>query len=181
MAAADFFTAEVCTPLGLVTYQVLFFIHLLTRRVEIAGVTLYAHPGWLTQVARNVSTDEVGFLDGCRYLLRDRNNRYSESGLDATLAAAGVKVIKLPARSPNLNAEAERFVRSVKEECLGRAILVGEGSLRKALREYAAHYSHERNHQGRGNAILAPRPEDRVSARDGPIRWRERLGGLLNF
>ncbi len=181
MAAADFFTAEVCTPLGLMTYYVLFFIRLSTRRVEIAGITRYAHPQWLEQVARNATMDEVGFLSGCRYFIRDRDPRYTESGLDGVLKGAGIEVLKLPARSPNLNAYAERFVRSVREECLSRMILVGEASLRRALEQYLVHYNHERPHQGVANEILSPVPADRVGARDGPIKKRERLGGMLNF
>lgn len=120
MAAADFFTAEVWTPLGLLTYHVLFFIRRSTRRVEIAGITRYVHARWLDQVARNASMAGDGFLDGCRFLIRDRDPRYTQSGLDNVL-------------------------------------------------------------KGVGNEILSPAPSDRVGARDGPIRKRARLGGMLNF
>jgi transposase InsO family protein len=179
--ATDFFTAEVWTPVGLVTYYVLFFIDLGTRRVELGGVTRFTCPGWLKQVLRNVTMIDSGFLQGCRYLLHDRDPRFDEREMRPVLEAVGIKPLKLPAHSPNLNAEAERFIRSVRQECLSRVVLLGEASLRRALSEYLRHYNHERNHQGRGNRILAPRPEDRVGEVSGRISRRERLGGLLNF
>ena len=87
----------------------------------------------------------------------------------------------MPARSPNLNAYAERWVRSVKEECLSKLILFGEGSLRRALQQYVAHYHEERNHQGRQNRLLFPRLRREVSREEGAVRCRERLGGLLKY
>jgi transposase InsO family protein len=96
-----------------------------------------------------------------------------------TLAATGVETVRLPPKSPNLNAFAERFVRSIKESCLNRLILVGDASLRRAVREFVAHYHQERNHQGLGNLLIFP---SRVQARhDDPLVCRERLGGLLKF
>ena len=94
--------------------------------------------------------------------------------------AAGVKRVPLPPRSPNLNASAERWVRSVKEECLSRLILCGEGSLRYALTQYVAHFHHERNHQGKGNVLLFPMVSA-DSEYQGLIQCRERLGGLLKY
>ena len=91
----------------------------------------------------------------------------------------GVKPVRCPVRAPNCNAFAERFVRSIKEECLGRMILFGEASLRRALKEYVVHYHVERNHQGVGNRLIEPLAT--VSTSDKPIRCRERLGGMLNF
>ena len=93
------------------------------------------------------------------------------------MASGRVKPLALPARSPNLNAYAERWVRSVKEECLSKVILFGERSLRRTLSEYVEHFHAERNHQGKGNILLFPRNTDR--GREGPVRCRERLGGLL--
>jgi putative transposase len=119
-----------------------------------------------------------GFLNGCRYLFHDRDSKFCES-FRSILRAAGVEPLALPAHSPNLNAFAERWVRSVKEECLGRLILFSEASLRHVLAEYVEHFLHERNHQGRGNRLLFPRPQDRVGFRVGRVRSRERLGGLL--
>ena len=88
-----------------------------------------------------------------------------------------MQTVRLPPRSPNLNAYAERFVRTIKASCLNRLILVGEPALRRAIHEFVAHYHHERNHQGRHNVILSPRR--RSFRRDGPIACRPRLGGLL--
>lgn len=97
------------------------------------------------------------------------------------LEAVGIKTVKLPARSPNLNANLERWHRSVKEECLSKMILFGEASLRQVLSNYVLHFHGERNHQGKGNMILFPRPEDRIGGCTGEIQTRERLGGLLKF
>jgi transposase InsO family protein len=181
IAGMDFFTAEVWTPVGLVTYYVLFFIDLATRRVELGGVTRFTCPGWLAQVMRNMTMVDTGFLSGLRYLLHDRDPRFDEREMLPVLRAVGIKPLRLPAHSPNLNAEAERFIRSVRQECLNHVILFGEGSLRRVLLEYLRHYNHERNHQGRSNRILSPRPQDRVGEPGGTLRCRERLGGLLRF
>jgi transposase InsO family protein len=113
----------------------LFFIHLDTRRVSIAGITEHLDSAWMEQMGRQVTWEGWGFLQGRRYLLHDRDAKISESFRD-TVRAGGVKPLKLPARSPNLNSFAERWVRSVKEECLSKLVLVGEGSLRRAVREY---------------------------------------------
>src|SRR6185369_3318149 len=110
---------------------------------------------WMNQVARNLNDAKEGFLVGKRYLIHDRDPLFTAAFL-ATLAASGVKSVKLPPRSPNLNAYAERFVRTIKESCLDRMILFGEGSLRKATREFLFHYHGERNHQGLGNRLIAP-------------------------
>ena len=99
----------------------------------------------------------------------------------SVLKAGGVKPLKLPARSPNLNAFAERWVRSVKEECLSKLILFGESSLRRAVTAFGEHYHRERNHQGRGNVLLFPAAEQRVGSSDGKVRCKERLGGLLKY
>ena len=176
LAGTDFFTAEVLTLRGLVTYYVLFFIHLESRRVDIAGITVHPDELWMKQIARNVSMECCGALRDCRYLLHDRDTKFTRS-FRAILISGGVEPLALPARSPNLNAYAERWVRSVKEECLSNVILFGERSLRRALREYVEHFHAERNHQGKGNVLLFPRNTDR----EGPVRCRERLGGLLRY
>ena len=179
LAATDFFTAEVWTQGGLVTYYVLFFIHLATRRVHIAGITPYPDGQWMTQVARNVTMADVGFLSSSRYLIHDRDSKFCES-FRLTIEAVGITPVKLPARSPNLNSFAERWVKSVKEECLSKLILFGEKSLRHALREYVVHHHHERNHQGKENLLLFPASEE-LHQSEGKVRSRERLGGLLRF
>jgi putative transposase len=177
--ATDFFSTEVWTLSGLVTFYVLFFIKLDTREVHIAGITSSPNEQWMMQVARNLTMDEWGILKPGHYLIHDRDQKFCPA-YNQLLDDAGVKRLPLPPRSPNLNAIAERFVRSVKEEALSRFILFGEKSLRHVLTEYLAHYHAERPHQGKGNVILfpAPRPE---GAADGPIECRERLGGTLKY
>jgi putative transposase len=178
LAGTDFFTAEVLTLRGLITYYVLFFIHLESRRVDIAGITIYPDEPWMQQIARNVTMEGCGALRGCRYLLHDRDTKYTQS-FRAIIASGQVEPLMLPARSPNLNAYSERWVRSVKEECLSKVILFGEPSLRRALAEYVEHYHAERNHQGKGNVLLFPRGTS--IRRDGSVQCRERLGGLLRY
>ena len=105
------------------------------------------------QVARNLTDATDGFLNGKRVLILDRDAKYSRAFL-RLLKDEGIKITRLPPRSPDLNAYAERFVRSIKEECLNRMIFLGEASLRHAVKEYMAHYHAERNHQGMGNRLL---------------------------
>jgi transposase InsO family protein len=178
MAATDFFTVEVWTPRGLMIYYVLFIIHLSTRSVHIAGVTTVPNGAYMKQVARNLTDVSDGFLLNSRYLIMDRDTKYTEE-FRGHLDREGVKPVRCPVRAPNCNAVAERFVRSIKEECLDRMILFGEAFLRRALKEYIEHYHTERNHQGVGNRLLQPLAM--VSSSHGPTQCRERLGGMLNF
>jgi putative transposase len=177
LVATDFFTTEVWTVYGLVTYYVLFFIHLATRKVHVAGLTPYPDQHWMVQIARNVTMVEWGFLLPGQHLILDRDGKFC-AAFQQTMEVAGVELVVLPARSPNLNAYAERWVRSVKDEALSRLMLFGEGALRHVLKEYLDHYHHERPHQGKDNVLLLPVPTHR-SQGEGPIRCRERLGGLL--
>jgi transposase InsO family protein len=178
LVATDFFTAEVWTWSGLVTYDVLFFIHLSSRKVQVAGVTPHPNAAWMVQMARNMTMEEWRFLAPGQYL-HDRDGKYGPA-FQRLIEAAGVERVPLPPRSPNLNAYAEHWVRSVKEECLARMILFGEASLRHALTQYVEHFHHERNHQGRRNALLFPSPSQDQEC-EGPIQCRERLGGLLKY
>ena len=130
LAGTDFFTVEVLTWRGLVTYYVLFFIHLETRRITLAGTTRHPTEVWITQMARNAVDDTGGGLRQCRYVLHDRDAKFC-SAFDDVLASETIQCLKLPPRSPNLNAFAERWVRSVKQECLSRLILFGERSLQR--------------------------------------------------
>jgi transposase InsO family protein len=180
LVATDFFTVEVLTLRGLITYYVLFFIHLESRRICLAGVTRHPNQEWMEQMARNVTMEDSGFLINRRYLLHDRDSKYCPS-FRQVIEAGSVKTLALPPRSPNLNAYAERWVRSVKEECLAKLILLGEGSLRRALRHYEAHYHEERNHQGKDNVLLFPLPTQAVRGEQEKVRCRERLGGLLKY
>ena len=152
-------------------------MHVATRRVHIAGVTPCPDEPWMTQVARNLPMVDEGFLVDHRYLIHDRDGKYCPA-FDGMLRDADVTPVKLPPRSPNLNPHAERWVRSVKDECLSKLILFGEPALRTALRAYIEHFHGERNHQGKNNLLLFPRGG---IGRTGPVRCRERLGGLLKF
>jgi putative transposase len=178
LAATDFFTIDVWTGRGLTRFAVLFIIDLATRRVEIAGIAPEPDSAWMAQVSRNVTDASDGFLTGKRYLIHDRDPLFTETFRE-TLAAVGVQVVRLPPRSPNLNAYAERFVRTIKESCLDRLILIGDASLHRAVAEFIAHYHRERNHQGLGNQLIVPVPPRPID--DGRILSRERLGGLLTY
>src|SRR4029434_10695551 len=156
LVATDFFTAEVWTLGGRVTYYVLFFIHLGSRKIHVAGVTPHPNEAWMMQVARNVTMEEWGFLSPGNYLIHDRDTKFC-AAFQHIIDEAGVERVVLLPRSPNLNAYAKRWVRYVKEECLARLILFGEAALCRALKEYLVHYHHERNHQGKGNVLLFPR------------------------
>ena len=179
MVGTDFFTVEVLTLKGLKTFYVLFFLHLESRRICLAGVTRHPDQEWMEQMARNVTMEETGFLTDKRYLLHDRDSKYCAS-FRQLIEAEKIKVLALPPHSPNLNAFAERWVRSVKGECLSKLILFGERSLKRALHHYEMHYHQERNHQGKDNLLLFPVPR-RLTQRRGKVRRRERLGGLLKF
>jgi len=132
----------------------------------------------MMQMARNLLDALDGPLLGKRYLIVDRDTKYCPE-FRQVLAREGIQVIRLPPRSPNLNAYAERWVRSAREECLSKLIPIGQGMLRRALREYGAHFHHERNHQGLGNVLVEPRACREY--RQGPVIRRPRLGGLLNY
>jgi putative transposase len=179
LVATDFFTTEVWTWCGLVTYYILFFLRINTREVHVAGLTPHPDHRWMTQMARNITMADWGFVAPGQYLIHDRDTKLCLA-FQQTVDAMGVKRIVLPPRSPNLNAYAERWVRSVKEDALSRLILFGERSLQHALREYVAHYHHERPHQGQGNAILMPTAHHRERP-EGPVHCRKRLGGLLKY
>ncbi len=176
LLATDFFTAEIWTKFGLATYYVLFFIQIESRKITVAGITQHPNKEWVVQCARNLTDWDTPF-ENMRYLIHDRDTKYTKS-FDDIFLSMGIKPVKLPPRSPNLNAFAERFVRSINDECLHRLILFGEKSLKYVLKEYSEHYHHERNHQGKGNQILCPCDH---SKHTGKIIKHERLGGLLNY
>ena len=146
----------------------------------LGGTTSAPNGEWVAQVARNV-TGNAGGLDNARYLIHDRDSKYT-AHFDAILKSSGIKPVRLHARSPNLNAFAERFVRSIKSECVDRLVLFGEKSLRHVVGEYISHYHAERNHQGLSNVIPFPDKRTRApGAIHGNIHKAERLGGMLNF
>jgi putative transposase len=164
----------------LVTYYVLFFLHLESRRVSVAGITRHPDQEWMEQIARSTTQETWGNLHPRRYVLHDRDTKFCAS-FRSVLAAGGVKAIPLPARSPNLNAFAERWVRSAKQECLSRLILFGERPLSRALAEFSAHYHGERNHQGKGNQLLFPEAGHKPKQLGRTVECRHRLGGLLKY
>jgi transposase InsO family protein len=132
----------------------------------------------MEQMARNFVDAVDGFLLGKRYVLIDRDPLYTE-GFRRILDRAGVRTVRLPAHSPNLNAFAERFVLSIKCECLERLVPLGERHLRLAVAEYMRHYHLERNHQGLGNSLIDSNAQSAVG--NHAVACRERLGGLLKF
>jgi transposase InsO family protein len=170
IAGADFFTTEVWTWRGLVTFYTVFIIELASRRVQILGSTPPPDEAFMRQVARTLTV-----ADGvvCRVLICDRDAKWS-APVRAHLQDAGLRVVQTPYHAPNANAYAERFVRSIREECLGRLIPLGEHHFRRVVAEFVAHYHGERNHQVLSNELIeGPPPHGSV----GRVRRSQRLGG----
>jgi putative transposase len=157
ITAADFFTVEVLSWVGLVRYHVFFVMDLASRRVEIGGISRSPDGMWMEQVARNLLDAEDGFLLGKRYLILDRDPLYTREFRTA-MNRGGVEVLRLPPSSLNLNAFAERFVLSIRSECLDRIVPLSEAHLRRCVSEYLQHYHAERNHQGLGNEVIEGSP-----------------------
>ena len=145
------------SPFGLVRYHVPFVIDIATRCVSIGGITSDPNGDWVKQVARNLTDMWDGFLLGKRYLIHDRDPLFTEE-VRGLLRDAGVRPLRLPAKSPNLNAYAERFVLSIRRECLDRIVPFSERHLRTAVAEYLVHYHTERDHQSLGNELITPLP-----------------------
>jgi len=153
-------------------------IDLATRRVSLCGITTHPNEAWMMQIARNLLDSETGALRGKRHLIVDRDTKYSTE-FRTFLVREDVHVIRLPPRSPNLSAYAERFIRSIRDECLSKVIPIGARMLRRALHEYVSHYHLERNHQGLGNVLIVPMPVR--GPMTAPIEHRSRVGGILHF
>jgi len=160
------------------TYYVLFVISIADRVVRIAGITTRPDETWMLQIGSNRLDEAEGALVGKKYLIIDRDTKYSQRFREF-VEEGGTEVIQLPPLSPDLNAFAERFVRSIKEECLGMMIFVGQASLHRAIAEYATHFHEERNHQGLENRLI--RRSAAVAANDPVIHRRARLGGMLRY
>jgi len=173
VVASDFFTTEVWTPHGLVTHYILFVIELKSRRVQLAGITTNPDDRFMVQVARNLTDMVDGFLLGHRFMICDRDSKFTAQ-FKRILKDAGTEVILTPRQAPNCNAFAERFVLSIKSECLGRMVFFGEPRLREVITSYLAHYHGERAHQGIRNQRI-----ESVPSGSGDVRCHERLGGLL--
>jgi len=177
LAAADVFSVEVLTMGGLVRYFVFFVMRLKTRTVEIAGITCQPDEAWMTQVARNLTDARDGFLRGMPYVILDRDPLYTGT-FRRLLRDGGAKPLRVPARRPHLNAFAERCVSSVTAECLERIVPLGEAHLRTAVGAFVHHYHEERPHQGLAHELIAPQT---TVMGTGPVRCRERIGGVLRF
>jgi transposase InsO family protein len=176
LLAADFFTTEVWTHRGLLTYYTAFVIELHSRRVHVLGSTPHPDEAFVVQAFRGLAGDSDVLCAG-RVLICDRDPKWS-GAMEELLRAVGVRVVRTPASAPNCNAHAERFIRSIKTECLDRVVPLGERHLRHLVREFVDHYHTERNHQGIGNELIE-RPL--VQRTGGPVRRRRRVGGVLNY
>ena len=170
--ACDFFTVE---TIRLRTLYVLFFIELSTRKVHLAGVTAHPRSAWVTQQARNLAIG--GRLGDFRFLLRDRDAKYS-GPFDEVLRGEGLRIVRTPVRSPKANAFAERFVGTVRRECMDHLLIFGERHAQRVLREYLRRYNTERPH--RGLALQTPEPGVARNQGDGIVVRADRLGGLIH-
>jgi putative transposase len=176
LLAADCFTTEVWTAGGLVNYYTAFVSELRSRRVHVLGSTRYPNDAFVVHAFRGLAADGHVRRSG-GILICDRDPKWS-GAMEALLRTVGVRVVRTPSAAPNSNAHAERFVRSIKTECLDRVIPVGEWHLRCLVREFVEHYHQERNHQGIGNELIERSPARR---RSSPVRRRQRVGGILSF
>lgn len=179
MCVADFLTTEVWTMRGLVRYHTLFVMNLAKRQVHIAQINCQMNGKVMAQVARNLTDAEDGFLKGIEYFVCDRDPLFTTEFRE-TLGSSGIRVIRTRVATPVQNSFAERFVKSLKTECLDRMIFLGEKLLRRVVEEYVKHYHHERNHQGLENLIPFPYAP-RNKGKSGSVVKFERLGGLLNY
>ena len=173
MLACDFFTIE---TISLRRFYVLFFMELGSRRVHLAGCTTNPTGGWVTQQARNLSF--TGLFERTRFLIHDRDSKFA-AAFDDVFRSEGIRVIHTPIRAPQANAYAERFVRTIRRECLDWLLILGRRHLERVLRAYTIHYNRERPH--RGLALLPPEPATAVAPATGDkIDRREVIGGLIH-
>jgi transposase InsO family protein len=177
LSAIDFTSVEVWTGKGLVTFYVLIAMNLKTRRIEVAGVTENPDGQWTQQVTRNLTGGFDGLLSESTHLIMDRDSKFLPLK-DYLECCSNMTPVMLPPRSPNLNAYIERYMRSMKEECLDNMIFFGRGMLEHALKEWSDHYHHERNHQGLDNTLIDPMDGNGSGE---PVKSKERLGGMLRY
>ena len=175
LTAIDFFTTEIYTWAGLTRYYVLVTIDYATRKVEVVGISRQPYGDWMKQMARNLTDPFSGFLKNKNYIIHDRDPLFTKA-FRQTLKKSGVKPIRTLPMSPHLNCMIERFVRTIKSECLNRMLIFGERHLEYVIEEYMTHYHEERPHQGLDNEIIIPPPKGK-----GEIVCQERIGGLLKF
>ena len=171
LVSTDFFTVEAWSKRGLQTHYILFFLDLRTRSVFFAGMTRHPNDRFMMQAVRSARS----FFEGKRFLILDRDTKFSKRFRDSL--PDGLQLLRTPFQAPNANAHAERFIRSIKDECLNCMIWFGDGPLRKAIYEYFEHYHTERNHQGIGNELIEGSP----GPSEGRVVSRERLGGTLRY
>ncbi|PTY02067.1 integrase [Verrucomicrobia bacterium LW23] len=179
--ATDFFTKDIWTAGGKVTFYVLFFIHVGSRRVHISGATCSPTGAWVEQQARNLVMDLQDRGEKVSYLLRDGDTKFTQA-FDEVFKSEGIKVKKLPRESPNLNAFAERLVQTIKNECLRHFVVFGQKHLEFLLREFASYYNTVRPHQGIANRTIGniiPFPTQAAPLRPEDIQCDSKLGGLL--
>ncbi len=170
--ACDFFTVE---TLWLKTLYVFFFIELGTRRIHLAGITTNPDSAWVTQQARQFMWELDDNDATFRFLIRDHDSKFTQA-FDTVFASGGIHVIPTPLKAPNANAYAERWVRTVREECLDHLLIMNEMHLQRALKSYINYYENARPHQGLNQQM--PIPQN--SPDTGPVRKREVLGGIIN-
>jgi transposase InsO family protein len=180
MLACDFFTVE---TVGLTRLYVLFVVELDRRRVHLAGITAHPTGAWVTQAARNLLMDLDDRAQKFRFLIRDRDAKFT-SAFDVVFRAAGIETIKIPPRAPRANAYAERWVRTVRSECLDWTLIWNGQHLWRVLAAYLEHYNTGRPHRGIG--LEVPIPTGALSAvdtstdPDAPIERVDVLGGLIH-
>jgi len=180
LCACDFFSVEALGITGTVRYMVFFVIEIKSRAVEIAGIAVDPGEEWMKQAARNLTDPVDGILRRAGYLIHDRDPLFSKAFI-AVLKGGGVKSVKIPAQSPNCNPYAERFVKTIKYECLNQFVIFGERHLRYLIKEFVEHYMTERFHQGIGGQLIRNVGPTNDNGAEGSVRCRSRLGGLLNF
>ena len=173
--AVDFFHVD---TVFLHRLYVLFFIEHGTRRVHLVGITAHPIGEWVTRQARNLMMNLGDHADGFRFLIRDRDAKFT-AAFDAVFAAAGVRIIKTPVRAPRANAIAERWIASARRECLDRMLITGERHLRLILSEYAGHYNLHRPHRALRQSPPAGRPHPPALGANVRVLRRDRLGGLI--
>ena len=178
--ACDFFSVEALGITGTVRYMVFFVIDLKSRAGEIAGIVVDPGEAWMKQVARNLTDPVEGFLRGAKYLIHDRDPLLT-SAFIAILEAGGVKSVKIPAQSPNCTPHAERFVKTIKYECLNNFVIFGDRHLRYLIKEVVEYYLAERFHQGIGGQLIRNVSPTNDNGADSKVACRSRLGGLLNY
>jgi putative transposase len=179
--ACDFFGVEALGVSGTVRHMVLFVIEVKSRAVQIAGVRIAPDGDWMKQIARHLLDPTDGFLRHASHLIHDRDPVFTEAWT-TLLATGGVKCVPIPAQSPNCNPHAERFVKTIRTECLDHFVIFGARHLQHLLKEFMGHYLTERHHQGIGSQIIRPKaPPSNDNAKLDAIRCQSRLGGLLNF